>query len=81
MKKRKRIHCKPYYKTIKNYLVGNSSSAFYPYFNGMQYCGSLGFFEAFKIDKALKNMVNNGFIEIVAGKKDEYRIVNKERGK
>lgn len=70
----KEIHCKPYYKTIKSYLVGNSSSVFYPFFNGKPYCGSISFFEVFKIDKALKNLINNGIVELVKGKKDEYRI-------
>lgn len=73
----KEIHCRPYYKTIKNYLVGNSSSVFYPSFNGRPRCGSIGFFEAFKIDKALKNLVSNGYVELIVGKKEEYRIKSK----
>jgi len=68
----KEIYCRPYLKTIKKYLVGDSNSAYYRFFNGKPYCGSMGFFEAFKIDKALKLLVNKGVIKLVNGKKDIY---------
>jgi len=68
----KEIHCRPYKKTIKKYLVGDSSSAYYPSFNGKPCCGSMGFFEAFKIEKTLKLLVNKGVIKLVNGKMDIY---------
>lgn len=68
------IHCKPTLKTIKNYLTGNSSSVFYPSFHERPGCGSVGFFEAFKIDKALKALVADGVVEEIQGKKTEYRL-------
>lgn len=66
------IGCRPYLKTIKNYLLGNSSSIFYPHFNEKPYCGSVGFFNAFKIESAINSLVAKGILKIVKEKKDAF---------
>jgi hypothetical protein len=66
------IGCRPYLKTIKNYLLGNSSSIFYPYFNGMPYCGSVSYINNLKIENAIKSLVDRGIFKYVKEKKDSF---------
>lgn len=72
-----KIHCHPNIKTIKNYLTGNSSSVFYSDFNGKKYCGSCGFFLSFKIEKAVKTLIEKKVLKVVHGKKEMYYISEK----
>jgi len=68
----KEIHCRPFQKTIRKYLVGDSNSLYHPFFSKKPCYGSVGFFEAFKIDRALKSLVSKGVVKPMSGKKDAY---------
>jgi hypothetical protein len=64
--------CRPFYKTIKNYLTGNSSSVYYSSFVDQPCCGSIGFIDAFKIERVLKGLVNRGILVLKQEKKEAY---------
>ena len=74
----KEAQCRPYLKTIKNYLTGNSNSVFYSWFNGKQYCGSFNFMQSFKIERTLNELVRKGFVKVLKEKKDAYYPVDRK---